>query len=270
MSYFSLARRVPERSAVEPRVLAWLYGLITETPLVRTAHHRFVAGALAQEVASGLALDVGTGPGYVAVEVARGRAGLGVVGLDLAGHMVEKASRYAAWTGLDGRALWPQADGHHLPFADDVFDLVFSSFALHHWNDPLRVLDEIARVLRPGGRYYLADLCREPNLLQRLFAYASIPAVSLAFGSYWGYGGYYESLRAGYTRAEAEELLARSALPPGQVGLDSTWFVPIVTIASRHLPERVRSHGFSRADAAKAATTNRESDRGRTISRGRT
>jgi hypothetical protein len=55
----------------------------------------------------------------------------------------------------------------------------------------------------------------------------------LAFGSYRGYGGYYESVRAGYTRDEARALLERSALPPGEVGLDSTWFLPILTIASR-------------------------------------
>jgi ubiquinone/menaquinone biosynthesis C-methylase UbiE len=256
VSYLSLVRRVPERSAVEPRVLAWLYGLITETPMVRATHRRFVAGALAQGVDHGLALDVGTGPGYVAAEVARDRPALRMMGLDLAGHMVEKAGRYATWIGIEGRALWPQADGHRLPFADASFDLVLSSFALHHWNDPLLVLNEMARVLRPGGRYYLADVCREPNLFQRLFAYASIPAISLAFGSYWGYGGYYESLRAGYTRAEAQALLDDSALPPGQVGLDSTWLVPIVTIASQPPSEEVRSDGFSRARAAKATTPN--------------
>lgn len=232
MSYLSLDRRVPEASAVEPKALAWLYGLVTELPLVRTAHRRFLNGALAQGVTDGLALDLGTGPGYLTVELARCRPGLRVVGLDLAAHMVEKARRYAAWTQLDGRALWPQGDGHRLPFADGTFDLVFSSFALHHWDDPLRILDEIARVLKPGGRYYIADLCREPNLFQRLFAYGSIPAVSLPFGSYRGYGGYYESMRAGYTRAEARALLQCSALPPGEVRLNSTWFVPILTISS--------------------------------------
>jgi ubiquinone/menaquinone biosynthesis C-methylase UbiE len=208
-------------------------------PLVRTVHRRFVAGALAQGVDRGLALDLGTGPGYVAVEVVREHPGLQMIGLDLAAPMVEKAHRYAAWAGFDGRVLWPQADAHRLPFADGSFDLVFSSFALHHWDDPLHILNEIARVLKPHGRYYIGDLCREPDLLQRLFAYASIPAISLAFGSYWGYGGYYESLRAGYTRFEAVALLARSALPPGQVGLDSTWFVPVLTIASqeRHFQE---------------------------------
>jgi len=233
MSYFSLARRVPETPAVEPKVLTWLYGLITEVPLVRTAHRRFVAGALDQGVTQGLALDLGTGPGYVAVELVRWQSGLKVIGLDLAAHMVEKASHYAAWTGFGDRILWPQADGHRLPFADNSFDLVVSSFAVHHWADPLRILNEIARVLKPQGRYYLADLCREATTFQRLFAYASIPALSLAFGSYWGYGGYYESVRASYTRAEVQSLLAQSALPPGQVRLNSTWFVPLLTIASR-------------------------------------
>jgi ubiquinone/menaquinone biosynthesis C-methylase UbiE len=232
MSYFCLAQRVPEASAVEPRALAWLYGLITETPLVRATHRRFIAGTLAQGVDHGLALDLGTGPGYVAAEVARRRPSLRLIGLDLAAHMVEKARRYAAWTRLDGRAMWPQADAQRLPFADGHFDLVFSSFALHHWHEPLQVLNEVARVLKPGGRYYIADLCREPNLFQRLLAYASIPAVSLPFGSYRGYGGYYESMRAAYTRAEARDLLARSALPPGKVALNSTWLVPTLTIAS--------------------------------------
>jgi ubiquinone/menaquinone biosynthesis C-methylase UbiE len=147
--------------------------------------------------------------------------------------MVERAEQMAGRAGLNGRGLWPQADGHRLPFADQSMQLVFSSFALHHWRDPLVVLDEIARVLAPGGRYYVADLCREASWLQRAFAYASIPVVSLPFGSYRGYGGYYESVRAGYTLDEARALLSRSRLPSGQVELDSTALIPILTIASR-------------------------------------
>jgi ubiquinone/menaquinone biosynthesis C-methylase UbiE len=240
MSYFSLVRRVPEASGVEPKALVWLYAVMTRVPFMRTAHRRFVTGALAQGVTQGCGLDLGTGPGYVVRQMARQRSGLRMVGLDLAVHMVERASRQAAYAGLNGRGFWPQADGHFLPFADGSFDLVISSFALHHWEDPLRILDEIARVLRrpdsaagkPGGRYYIADLCREVTPFQRFFAYGSIPAVSLPFGSYRGYGGYYESVRASYTRDEARSLLERSALPPGKVELDSTWFVPILTIAS--------------------------------------
>ncbi|MFC2046480.1 class I SAM-dependent methyltransferase, partial [Chloroflexota bacterium] len=226
MSYLSLVRRVPEVSAMEPQALAWLYAVVTQMPLMRTAYRRTVAGALAQGVMQGHGLDLGTGPGTVAVEIARQRPGLRMVGLDLAAHMVVRARQQAARAGLDGRGFWPQADGHFLPFPDNSFDLVVSSFALHHWDDPLRILDEMGRVLRPGGRYYIADLCREPNLYQRVFAYGSIPVISLLFGSYLGYGGYYESVRAGYTRDEARALLEGSALPSGDVQLKSTFFMP--------------------------------------------
>ena len=233
MRYFRLARRVPERVDLEPRWVTRLYALMARTPIVRSTYRRFVAGVLRQGVVSGRALDVGTGPDGVAVRVARHCPELSVTGLDVSGHMVEQAPVRARWAGLEGQMRWIQADGYRLPFADGTFDLVFSSFALHHWAAPERVLDEMARVLRPGGRYYIADLCRKPNVVQRLFAYASIPAISVLFGSYRGYGGYYESLRSGYTVAEAEGLVARSALPPGQVRRDSTWLVPLVTISSR-------------------------------------
>jgi ubiquinone/menaquinone biosynthesis C-methylase UbiE len=232
MSYFSLAKRVSETSAVDPKILARLYGLIVRVPLVRCVYRKMVAGILQQGVTRGDVLDLGTGPGYVAIQLGRQRSDLRIIGLDLAAHMVEQAKHNAAKAGLDGRGIWPHADAHRLPFADDSFDLVISSFALHHWSEPLRILNEIARVLQPGGRYYLADLCRQPSLAQRLFAYASIPAISLPFGSYLGYGGYYESVRAGYTLVEAEALLARSDLPAGTVSLRSTWFVPILVMAS--------------------------------------
>jgi SAM-dependent methyltransferase len=227
-------------------MLTWLYDMISHVPLVRAVYRCVVAGALAQGVTQGYGLDLGTGPGYVAVEIARQRPGLRMVGLDLAAHMVEKAIRRAGQAALDGRGLWPQADAHRLPFADGAFDLVVSSFSLHHWDDPVRVLDEIARVLRrpepgnegAGGCYYIVDVCREVGLLQRIMAYASIPAISLPFGSYLGYGGYYESVRAGYTRHEAEELLACSALGPGRVGLDSNRLIPVLTIASDGFSEK--------------------------------
>ncbi len=233
INFWSLAHRVPEASAVEPKALALLYRVITRAPLVRTVYRRFVQGALAQGVGEGWCLDLGTGPGTVAIHLARRRPGLHMVGLDLSTAMVQQARRKADRAGLNGRGGWPQADAHKLPFADGQFDLVFSSFAMHHWDNPLQILNEVARVLKPGGRYYLTDLCRQTNVLQRGFAYASIPVISLPFGSYRGYGGYYESVRSAYTCDEALDLLQHSNLPPGEVTVDSTWFIPILAIASR-------------------------------------
>lgn len=233
VSYLSLAGRVPETSALEPRFVTWLYELVSQTPVVRTVYRRILRAVLAQEVVQGRVLDLGTGPGFLAVQLARLRPAMRVVGLDLASHMAKRARQQAVRAGLNGRGFWPQADGHSLPFADGSFDLVMSSFSMHHWQDPLRVLNEMARVLVPGGRYCVADVCREVTLFQRIFAYASIPVVSLPFGSYLGYGGYYESIKAGYTRREARALLEQSALSPGEVVLDSAWSVPILMIVSR-------------------------------------
>ncbi len=232
MKYLNLSARVPEISAIESGTVSRFYSLISRLPLMRAAHRRIVAGALALGVSQGTCLDLGTGPGRVALAIAQNRPALRIVGLDLAAPMVELARDQAIHSGLDGRGLWPQADGHCLPFASGSFDLVLSSFALHHWVAPVRILDEIARVLAPGGRYYIADLCREASLAQRLFACGSIPFVSLPLGSYLGYGGYYESLRAGYTRVEARELLEKSVLPAGRIEADLTRWMPILVIAS--------------------------------------
>lgn len=238
-SYFSLSVRVPEVTSLEPLVLARLYAMIARLPLVRSVHRRFLAGALAQGATRGLGLDLGTGPGYVAMAIAQYQPGLQMVGLDLSAHMLKQARRQSARAELDGNAFWPQADGAHLPFRDKTFDLVISAFSLHHWRDPLQILNEIARVLAPEGQYIIADLSREPNLLQRMIAYASIPAISLPFGSYRGYGGYYESVRAAYTRDEAQDLIEKSALPAGVVETDSTPFVPVLVMASQPWTQRL-------------------------------
>jgi SAM-dependent methyltransferase len=49
------------------------------------------------------------------------------------------------------------ADAHHLPFADAAFDNVVGLDVLHHFNHPVAVLREAARVLRPGGRLVLVE-----------------------------------------------------------------------------------------------------------------
>jgi ubiquinone/menaquinone biosynthesis C-methylase UbiE len=45
----------------------------------------------------------------------------------------------------------------NLPFADDSFDTVVTSYSMHHWDHPAEAVPELARVLRPGGRLYVYD-----------------------------------------------------------------------------------------------------------------
>ena len=49
-----------------------------------------------------------------------------------------------------------------LPFGDDSFDIVVTSYSMHHWDHPAGAVPELARVLRPGGRLYVYDFGHAP------------------------------------------------------------------------------------------------------------
>jgi ubiquinone/menaquinone biosynthesis C-methylase UbiE len=52
-----------------------------------------------------------------------------------------------------------------MPFADDIFDGLFTNASLHERSQPKKVFDEVYKVLKHGGRYSISDLRRNMNLL---------------------------------------------------------------------------------------------------------
>jgi len=107
-------------------------------------------------VAHGRALDVGCGAGFIAEELAAG--GFAVTGIDPSRVAIEAARAHAARSGLD--IEYAVGAGEELPFADAAFDLVFCCDVLEHVADLDRVIDETARVLRPGGLYLFDTINR--------------------------------------------------------------------------------------------------------------
>lgn len=103
-------------------------------------------------------LEIGSGPGELALEIARRLSGGEVVGIDLAEAMIDRAVERARAERLDERVRFVLADGAALPLADGSFDVTVSTLSLHHWADPATVFTEIARVLRPGGVALIYDL----------------------------------------------------------------------------------------------------------------
>jgi SAM-dependent methyltransferase len=99
-------------------------------------------------------LDLGTAAGHTALALAPG-AGL-VVGLDPAPSMLREARRLAAERGIANLAL-TVSFADPLPYGDSTFDLVTCRLAAHHFPDLPGMLYEVARILRPGGRFVVID-----------------------------------------------------------------------------------------------------------------
>jgi ubiquinone/menaquinone biosynthesis C-methylase UbiE len=125
--------------------------------LIRGVYRRIADDIAMAAPHGGEVLDVGTGPGVLLVEIAKRRPDLRLTGVDLSADMVATAER-----NLGGIGTARIGDAAELPFEDDTFDLIVSSFSLHHWDHPEAAGIELGRVLRPSGRIYLYDFRTAP------------------------------------------------------------------------------------------------------------
>jgi ubiquinone/menaquinone biosynthesis C-methylase UbiE len=106
-------------------------------------------------MSSDRAVDLACGAGTLAMRFAR-RVGW-ICGLDLTPAMLDRARRWAAadrLTNLD----FAVGDAHALPFADATLDIAATSYSLHHMPDPSRVIREMARIVKRGGRVGVIDI----------------------------------------------------------------------------------------------------------------
>ena len=100
----------------------------------------------------GRVLDDGCGGGGMCVSFAEEAES--VVGIDLSDRFIDAGTKLASEKGLPN-VRFAQANGQALPFASQSFDTVFSHAVIEHVADPASYLQEIRRVLRPGGRVFL-------------------------------------------------------------------------------------------------------------------
>lgn len=107
------------------------------------------------EAGRGRLLDLACGPGIVTAALAEGAAD--VVAFDATPEMLNKARERCGKAGLSN-VTFEQGDAAALPFADGSFDGVVTRLAIHHFAEPGRVIGEMYRVLKPGGRMVVADV----------------------------------------------------------------------------------------------------------------
>lgn len=105
-----------------------------------------------------IVIDLGCGTGVAARAIARRHGFSGrVLGIDLSPALAQKAAQLAANEGLDSRVEFRSGDSRKLDLADGTFDAVVAHTLVSHVDDPLAVLREAARLVRPGGMIGIFD-----------------------------------------------------------------------------------------------------------------
>lgn len=156
-------------------------------------------------ISGGHALEIGYGPGYLGLEWLKQTGESTLMGLDISPDMSALAQKNAQTYGLAARVEYRLGDCNHLPFAENTFDAVFTNGSLHEWAEPRAAFDEIWRVLKPGGRYFVSDLRRDVGFLTLGILWLGVRPTTMR-------PGLLTSVRAAYTREELRALLDQTSL----------------------------------------------------------
>jgi len=130
---------------------------------IQEQFYRLILGKLPWQ-GHGRALDIGTGNGALAIELARAFPTAEVVGVDLWGkpwtYAQEACERNAALEGVADRVSFIRTGAESLAFDDEYFDAVVSNFVFHSipTHERLALLREALRVLKVGGHFAFQDL----------------------------------------------------------------------------------------------------------------
>jgi ubiquinone/menaquinone biosynthesis C-methylase UbiE len=175
-------------------------------------YRRFAATASRLKLSGGRTLDVGTGSGYLAIELVKALPDLQVTGIDVSEEMLKLAAANAARNDLTSRIEFRQAPAAALPFPDGSFDFVTSNASLHLWKDPIKVFREIARVTAPGGNCLIWDNLRLRTLNPFLSLLGGAMGMNAAQHRLW-----LQAINSSYTAGEVIAILKESPMKGARV-----------------------------------------------------
>lgn len=200
---------------VRPRIVETDEGIQDEFD-VRTYHNSMMRGLrdkgwmetdhiITSGITYGLVLEIGPGPGYLGLEWLKKTESTMLLAVEISPEMTKIAERNAREYGLEGRVKYVKGDAHQIPFEDNTFDGVFTNGSLHEWSQPIRVFDEVYRVLKPRAKYFISDMRRDMNPFVRRFMKLMVKPKEIR-------PGFVSSINASYTIDEIRSILDQSKL----------------------------------------------------------
>lgn len=198
-------------------VIATWYAKNTAADLAR---FRQTARVLSERLRpGGDVLEVAPGPGYLAIELAK--RGYSVTALDISKSFVEIARDNADRAGVPVDVC--HGDAADMPFSDASFDLVVCMAAFKNFSDPIGAIDEMHRVLKPGGQAFIFDLRKDATSdeIDAQVRQMRLSAVN-TYLTRWTFQ--LLLLKRAYTRAQLQDIVAQSRFSRGDIAADGIGF----------------------------------------------
>ncbi len=211
ITLFRKIKRLTSKEGIEG-YFAKNYDKFAKTTLID--EYKEIAGSIAKHMESGKILEIGPGPGYLSIEIVK-VGDFQITGLDVSETMIEIAKRNAKEADVDVEFKLGNADS--MPFQNSTFDFVVSSGSLHHWKEPVKVFNEVYRVLKTKGRALIGDLRRDASKIE----IAEIAKKTDSFIMRWGLR---HSIKEAYTRDEIIELVGKTEFKKVEVKEDPVTF----------------------------------------------
>ena len=140
-------------------------------------------------------LEIGAGPGVLAVEIARVRPEVEIKAVEISPDMATVGAEFVAENGLEDRIEYVIGDAEDVGLIDSLgeFNLVYCTYTLHHWVDAAKTISNLNCAVAKDGVLYLYDLRR-------------------VWWLYWLpiHNGFFKSIRAAFTPAEVRSMLQGS------------------------------------------------------------
>jgi ubiquinone/menaquinone biosynthesis C-methylase UbiE len=162
----------------------WLYRLLARGPLMQRMYRRLAADLAAALPPAALLVDVGAGPGHLAGLMAQARPDLRVVALDWSWTMLRPSPRPQLEENQGPRLRRLVGDSARIPLQSACCDLAVATFSFHTWDKPVLGMQEMRRIVKPGGQAWIYEMNREAvwGQWRALAREENLPALFVAGG----------------------------------------------------------------------------------------
>ena len=155
---------------------------------------------------TGEALEIGPGPGYLGLEWLKKTNNTNLHWIEISEDMKKIALKNAKEYSFTDRVKITVSDAtNKFPFRDNYFDAVFTNGSMHEWTNPVGVFNEVYRVLKKGGKFFISDLKRNLNPILLFIMKFTTNKKSMK-------QGLVTSVNASYLKNELIQILSKSNL----------------------------------------------------------